>query len=265
MLLAIDAGNTNTVFAVFSNEGELLAQWRTSTTTGRTADEYVVWLAALMAIRNIAIADIDSCIISCVVPQSLFHFRNLSRRYFSTDPLVVGEGLDIGISVGIPNPREVGADRLVNAVGARVAYRGALLIVDSGTATTLDLVDEANVFQGGIIAPGINLSLQALHDAAAKLPRIAIERPGQIIGYDTVSAMQSGIFWGYVALIEGLIVRVKAEFGRPLTVVATGGVSSLFTGATDHIEYFDSDLTIRGLLEIFRRNRVRSGVGRQSA
>ena len=254
MLLAIDAGNTNTVFAVFADNGDLAAQWRTATTTARTADEYIVWLSALMAIRNIKAEDIDACVISCVVPQSLFHFRNLARRYFEADPLVVGDDLDTGIEIGIPNPHEVGADRLVNAVGARGSYKGALLIVDSGTATTFDIVDEKNVFQGGIIAPGINLSLQALHDAAAKLPRIAIEKPERVVGRDTVTAMQSGIFWGYMALIEGLIARVKAEFGRPLTVVATGGISSLFTGATTAIDYFDSDLTIRGLYEIYRRN-----------
>ncbi|MFN7053588.1 MAG: type III pantothenate kinase, partial [Gemmobacter sp.] len=156
----------------------------------------------------------------------------------------------------IEKPSEAGADRLVNAVGASMVYPGPLIVIDSGTATTFDIVAADGAFEGGIIAPGINLSMQALHEAAAKLPRIAIQRPARVVGKDTVGAMQSGVFWGYIALIEGLITRIKAERAEPMTVVATGGVASLFEGATDSIDHFDPDLTIRGLLEIHRRNTI---------
>jgi type III pantothenate kinase len=195
-------------------------------------------------------------IISSVVPQSIFNLRNLSRRYFNVEPLVIGENAKLGVDVRIDKPSEAGADRLVNAVGAHMVYPGPLIVIDSGTATTFDIVGADGAFEGGIIAPGINLSMQALHEAAAKLPRIAIQRPssGRIVGTDTVSAMQSGVFWGYISLIEGLVARIKAERAEPMTVVATGGVASLFEGATNSIDHFDSDLTIRGLLEIHRRN-----------
>jgi len=253
MLLTIDTGNTNTVFAVHDGTA-WRAQWRTATVTSRTADEYIVWLGELMRMQQLTIGDISACIVSSVVPQSLFNLRNLSRRYFHVEPMVIGENVEIGVPVRLDNPREVGADRLVNAVGAFVRYGGPLLIVDSGTATTFDVVAADGGFEGGIISPGINLSMQALHDAAAKLPRVAIERPERTIGRNTVEAMQSGVFWGYICLIEGLIARVKTEYGKPLKVIATGGVASLFEGATAAIDVFDSDLTSHGLLEIYRRN-----------
>ncbi|MBC6980744.1 type III pantothenate kinase [Caulobacter sp. 17J80-11] len=253
MLLAIEQGNTNTLFAVHDG-ADWIAQWRTATEASRTADEYAVWLHQLLQMAGLSLNDLDGCIISTVVPQSLFNLRNLSRRYLHTEPLVVGENADLGIEVRIQKPSEAGADRLVNAIGGFIEYGGPLILVDSGTATTFDVVGEDGGFEGGVIAPGINLSLQALHSAAAKLPRIAIERPAHVIGKDTVGAMQAGVFWGYVGLIEHLIDRIKAEYGRPMTVVATGGVASLFEGATTKIDRFDSDLTIRGLLEIWRRN-----------
>jgi type III pantothenate kinase len=220
----------------------------------RTADEYAVWLSQLLAMRGLNLEVMTACIISSVVPQSLFNLRNLARRYLHVEPLVVGENVDLGIEVRIDKPSEAGADRLVNAVGAHGRYDGPLLIIDSGTATTFDLVAADGAFEGGVIAPGINLSLQALHEAAARLPRVAIRRPAQVIGKDTVSAMQSGIFWGYVSLIEGLVTRIKAERGGAMTVIGTGGVASLFQGATEAIDVFDNDLTIHGLLEIVRRN-----------
>lgn len=254
MLLAIDAGNTNTLFAVHDGEG-WRAQWRMATEAQRTADEHAVWLHQLMSMHGFAFKDLDACIISTVVPQSLFHLRNLSRRYLDVEPLVIGEdGCDIGVPVRIERPAEVGADRLVNAVGARAAFAGALLIVDSGTATTFDVVAADGGFEGGVIAPGINLSLQALHTAAAKLPRIAIRKPDKVIGRDTVSAMQSGVFWGYIGLIDGLVAQIQLEHSEPLTVIGTGGVVSLFEGASQRIQHYDPDLTIRGLYEIWRRN-----------
>ncbi|MGW8705302.1 type III pantothenate kinase [Brevundimonas sp. NPDC055814] len=260
MLLAIEQGNTNTLFAVHDGE-EWIFQWRTATDPMRTADEYAVWLHQLFEMRGhgLTMADMDGCIISSVVPQSIFNLRNLARRYLTVEPLVIGENVELGIEVRIHKPSEAGADRLVNAIGALQAYEGDLLLIDSGTATTFDVVSGANgkgggAFEGGLIAPGINLSLQALHEAAAKLPRIAIQRPETVIGRDTVTSMQSGVFWGYIALIEGLVDRIKAEWGKPMTVIGTGGVASLFEGATDSIDRFDPDLTIRGLLEIWRRN-----------
>ena len=255
MLLAIEQGNTNTLFAVHDGES-WIAQWRSATESTRTADEYAVWLSQLLAMSDLKLADLDGCIISSVVPQSIFNLRNLARRYLHVEPLVIGENADLGVEVRIDKPSEAGADRLVNAIGAHVKYSGPLIVIDSGTATTFDIIGADGGFEGGIIAPGINLSMQALHEAAAKLPRIAIQRPerDRVVGTDTVTAMQSGVFWGYVALIEGLIARIKAERPEQLTVVATGGVVSLFEGATDAIDHFDPDLTIRGLLEIHRRN-----------
>lgn len=264
MLLAIEQGNTNTLFAVHDGE-TCVAQWRTATDAMRTADEYAVWLHQLFEMgraktgTGLTMADLTGCIISSVVPQSIFNLRNLSRRYLSVEPLVIGENVDLGIEVRIPKPSEAGADRLVNAIGALMAYDGDLLLIDSGTATTFDIVSAGaergqGAFEGGLIAPGINLSLQALHEAAAKLPRIAIQKPDVVIGRDTVTSMQSGVFWGYIGLIDGLVARIKAEWGRPMTVVGTGGIASLFEGATTSIDRFDPDLTIRGLLEIWRRN-----------
>jgi type III pantothenate kinase len=253
MLLAIEQGNTNTLFAVHDGE-RWIAQWRAATEAARTADEHAVWLSQLLAMAGLSLAAVDSCIISSVVPQSIFNLRNLSRRYLKVEPMIIGENVELGIAVRIEKPSEAGADRLVNAVGAHLSYPGALLVIDSGTATTFDIVAADGAFEGGVIAPGINLSMQALHAAAARLPRVAIQRPPRVIGKDTVGAMQSGIYWGYVCLIEGLIGRIKAEYGAPLTVIGTGGVASLFEGATKAIDRFDHDLTILGLLEIARRN-----------
>jgi type III pantothenate kinase len=253
MLLAIEQGNTNTLFAVHDGK-EWIAEWRAATESTRTADEYAVWLHQLLELKKLKLTDLDGCIISSVVPQSVFNLRNLSRRYLHVEPLVIGENAELGIPVRIQNPSEAGADRLVNALGGFITYGGPLIIVDSGTATTLDVIGADGGFEGGAIAPGINLSLQALHTAAAKLPRVAIHKPEHVIGRDTVESMQSGIYWGYVGLIEGLIDRIKAEYGQPMTVIATGGVASLFVGASDKIDHFDGELTIRGMLEIWRRN-----------
>ncbi len=257
MLLAIEQGNTNTLFAVHDGE-RWLAQWRTATEAQRTADEYAVWLHQLLTLSGLSLSQLNACIISTVVPQSLFNLRNLVRRYLHCEPLVVGENADLGIAVRIDKPSEAGADRLVNAIGAHIVYPGPLIVIDSGTATTFDVVAADGALEGCAIAPGINLSMSALHQAAAKLPRVAIERPARVLGKDTVGAMQSGIYWGYVGLIEYLVTRLKAEYGQPMSVIATGGVASLFHGATDLIDHFDPDLTLRGLLEIYRRNQAPS-------
>jgi type III pantothenate kinase len=255
MLLAIEQGNTNTLFAVHDGD-HWINQWRTATHSSRTADEYAVWLSQLLGMAGLQLGVFNGCIISSVVPQSIFNLRNLARRYLHVEPLVIGENVDLGIEVRIEKPSEAGADRLVNAVGAHIVYPGDLIIIDSGTATTFDVVAADGGIEGCAIAPGINLSMEALHQAAAKLPRIAIQRPpgNTAIGKDTVAAMQSGVFWGYIAMIEGLVDRIKAEWDKPMTVVGTGGVASLFHGATSAIDHFDHDLTIRGMLEIYRRN-----------
>ncbi len=253
MLLAVEQGNTNTTFALHDG-ARWIAQWRTATDPARTADEYAVWLHQLLSMQEMKLADIDDAIVSSVVPQSVFNLRNLARRYLKVEPLVVGENVDLGIDIRIEKPSEAGADRLVNAIGGFLKYGGPLILIDSGTATTFDVVGADGGFEGGLIAPGINLSMQALHSAAARLPRVAITRPAHVIGRGTVEAMQSGVFWGYVALIEGLIDRIRAEYGAPMQAIATGGVASLFEGATTKIDAFDPELTLRGLLEIVRRN-----------
>lgn len=254
MLLAIDCGNTNTLFAIHDGES-WVTQWRSGTDSTRTADEHAVWLSQLMSLQGLAFSDIHACVISTVVPQALFNLRNLSRRYCHAEPVIVGEpGVETGIEVRLDRPQEAGADRLVTALGARATYDGALIVIDSGTATTFDVIAADGAFEGGIIAPGINLSMQALHLAAAKLPRIAIAKPARVMGKDTVSAMQSGVFWGYIDLIDGLVQRLKTEYAQPMTVVATGGVVSLFEGTSQTIDHYDADLTIRGLLEVWKLN-----------
>ena len=255
MLLAIDSGNTNIVFAVYDGE-ELRGEWRSSSDSRRTADEYGIWLTQLMALSEITPGDISDAVIATVVPETLFSLKSLCRGYFSCEPLVVGEGdVKLGIEALVDSPDDVGAARLVNAVAAHQRYGGPLIIIDFGTATTFDVVDADGNYFGGIIAPGINLSLDALHSAAAKLPRVAVRRPTSVIGKRTVPAMLSGVYWGYVGLIEGLVARIRDEYGAPMKVVATGGLAPLFGEATDVIEHLDADLTLRGLREIHHRNR----------
>lgn len=263
MLLAIDVGNTNVVFALV--EGETIRwRWRVATDHHRTADEYAVLLNQLMALEGVERAHISAAIIATVVPPTLFNLQRLCRKYFEVEPLVVGsDGVDYGIRINLPNPSEVGADRIVNAVAAHASTPGDLIIVDFGTATTFDIVSWDGSYEGGVIAPGINLSMDALYQAAAKLPRIAVEPPGgpntnnwSVIGKNTVHAMQSGVFWGYVGLIEGLTTRIKLEVGRPMTVIGTGGLATLFNRHTDAIDSVDGDLTIRGLIRIHTLNVI---------
>ncbi|HXM00063.1 MAG TPA: type III pantothenate kinase [Rhizomicrobium sp.] len=254
MLLAIDAGNTNIVFAV-SEGAEIRAEWRAVTKTSRTADEYAVLLKELLDIQNLKFADIQAAIIATVVPAALFDLRQLCRRFLNCEPLVIGDpDLDLGIGVHMDRPEAVGADRLVNAVAAHERYKGAVIVVDFGTATTFDIVSATGDYEGGVIAPGVNLSAEALHQGAAMLPRVAVQRTQSVIGKDTVPAMQSGLFWGYVGLIEGLITRIKEEYGQPMTVVATGGLATPFHRQTGVIDHLDPDLTIRGLIMIHARN-----------
>lgn len=254
MLLAIDAGNTNIVFAVHDGK-QVRAQFRAVTKDNRTADEYYVWLAQLLQLEGIGAGDITGAIISSVVPPSLFNLRRLCAKYFRQNAMVIGDpDVDLGIVINADRPRAVGADRLVNTVAGYRDYGGNLILIDFGTATTFDIVGEQGSYEGGIIAPGVNLSMEALHLAAAQLPRIAVERPATVIGRDTIPAMQSGIFWGYIALIEGLVARIRQEYGKPMKVIGTGGLAHLFRHSTAVIEAVDHDLTVRGLRYIYERN-----------
>ena len=258
MLLAIDSGNTNTVFAVFDDEGAILGEWRSSTNINRTADEIGVWLAQLMALNGIDRENITASIIASVVPATLFNLRTLCRKYFGCQALVIGSpDVDIGAKVLVDHPDEVGADRLVNAVGAYNEYGGPMIVVDFGTATTFDVIDQDGNYIGGVIAPGVNLSLEALHLASAQLPRVAIGRPDRVIGKGTVQAMRSGIFWGYVSMIEGMVARIRHEADSNMDVIATGGLAQLFTDCTPVLKWSDPDLTLKGLLAIHRRNSKR--------
>jgi len=261
LLLAIDAGNTNIVFAVHDGH-ELRAQFRAATKDTRTSDEYAVWLAQLLELKGLALKDLDQAIIGTVVPAALHPLRVLCRSYLNCEPLVIGEPtVDLGIGINTDRPDAVGADRIANVIAAHERYKGALIVVDFGTATNFDIASEKGDYEGGIIAPGVNLSAEALHQAAALLPRVAIARTQQVIGKDTVPAMQSGLYWGYVGLIEGLIARIKAEYGRPMTVISTGGLSDLFHKQISAIDHSDPDLTIRGLVLVHARTTARARQG----
>jgi type III pantothenate kinase len=249
MLLAIDAGNTNVVFALVGEGGEIRARWRIATDPRRTADEYAVWLHQLLALEGYARPDVTKVVIGTVVPRALHNLTVLSQKYFLQDPIVAGAG-GWPMALDVVEPKSVGADRALNVMAAHPRHPGDLIVIDFGTATTFDVVDYSGAYKGGIIAPGINLSLDALVAAAAKLPRIAIEAPTgnlSIIGRTTESQMQIGVYWGYIALIEGLVARLKAEIGRPVTVIATGGLAILFDQHTSAFDAIEPDLTIQGL------------------
>ena len=254
MLLAIDAGNTNVVFAVYDGS-ERRGLWRAATDQARTADDYAVWLTSLLGMQGLKSADIGDAVICSVVPQALYDLRRLCRDYFGSEPLIVDRHVDLGIEIAIDEPETAGADRLANAVAVHAKYGGPAIVIDFGTGTTFDIIDNVGAYRGGVIAPGINLSLDALHRVSAQLPRIEVARPARVIGGGTISAMQSGIYWGYVSLIEGLVRRISEEFGSPMKVIATGGLAPLFAGGTNVIEHTDPDLTLLGIVEIWRRNR----------
>ena len=260
MLLVIDCGNTNIVFAIY--EGEVLrGQWRAATKTERTSDEFGVWLSELLDREGIDAAGITAAIVASVVPGRNFDLARMCEKYFKCTARFIGDkDLDLGTAVRVDNPKEVGADRVINAIAAHATYGGPLIIIDFGTATTFDVVDATGAYCGGCIAPGINLSMEALHMATAQLPRLPVVNPGPapVVGTNTVAAMTSGVFWGYIGLIEGLVARIKAEREslekRKMTVVGTGGLAPLFAEATSVIEHIDHDLTLRGLLQVHQRN-----------
>lgn len=258
MLLAIDAGNTNVVFALV-DDGSIRARWRIATDPRRTADEYVVWLNQLLQLEGLARTDVTAVIIGTVVPRALHNLSVLSGKYFGVEPMVAGQGIAAWpIALDVDDPQSVGADRALNAIAGHDGHEGDLIIVDFGTATTFDVVDFTGAYKGGIIAPGLNLSLDALVAAAAKLPRIAVEAPEDtsVVGRTTESQMLAGIYWGYVALIEGLLARLKAEIGRPVTIIATGGLAPLFERHGKLFDAVEPDLTIQGLSLLYRQVRA---------
>lgn len=256
MLLAVDVGNTNVVFALMEGRS-VRARWRIATDPRRTADQYAVWLIQLMQIEGFPRDCVTQIMVSTVVPRALHNLEVLCSKYFGIEPLVAGirpEGW--GFPADVDEPRSLGADRAVNIVAAYAKYPGDLIIVDFGTATTFDVVDFNGAYKGGLIAPGINLSLEALVTAAAKLPRIAIEPPrdnNSVIGRNTEDQMHIGVFWGYVAMIEGLIARTRAEIGRPAKVIATGGLAVLFQEHTAIFDHVETDLTLEGIALLAER------------
>jgi type III pantothenate kinase len=261
MLLAIDAGNTNIVFALLE-DGMIRARWRIATDPRRTADQYAVWLHQLIELEGLPRGVVQAVIIGTVVPRATHNLQVLAQKYFRVEPLVAGTAeAEWGIELDVADPRTVGADRVLNAIAAHAVHAGDLVVVDFGTATTFDVVDYSGAYKGGIIAPGINLSLDALVTAAAKLPRIAIEAPDDnlsVIGRTTEDQMHIGIYWGYVAMMEGLLARMKAEIGRPVTVVATGGLATLFDRHTSVFDVIEPDLTLQGLGLLHQRTQTAS-------
>jgi len=259
VLLVVDAGNTNVVFAVHDGD-QWRGTWRIATEPQRTSDEYAVWLLTLLQLSGLKQAGIDRAVIGTVVPAALYHLRRLCRDWFGTEPLIARSNLDWGFAIKMDNPAEVGADRLLNTLAAHRAHQGPLIVLDFGTATTFDVVDVDGAYLGGVIAPGINLSIEALHKAAARLPRIGIGRPQAVIGRSTIPAMQSGIYWGYVGLVEGLVTRIRAEYEAPMRVIATGGLAPLLAEGTTIIDVIDPDLTLDGLRLLADRNPAPTSV-----
>lgn len=253
MLLCIDCGNTNTVFSIW-NGARFIATWRTATEHQRTADQYYVWLSSLMTLQKVE-ADITEVIISSTVPRVVFNLRVLCNRYFDCRPLVVGKPeCQLPVDVRVDPGTGVGPDRLVNTVAGFDLFGGDLIVVDFGTATTFDVVDSDGAYIGGVIAPGVNLSLEALHMAAAALPHVDVARPDQVIGKNTVACMQAGVFWGYVGLVNGICERIKAERERPMRVIGTGGLAPLFATGEALFDEIRDDLTMHGLRVIHEHN-----------
>ena len=254
MLLAIDCGNTNTVFSIWDGS-RFAATWRIATDHKRTADEYFVWLSSLMMLTRTE-AQITEAIISSTVPRVVFNLRILCNRYFDCRPLVVGKpGCELPVAPRVDQGTTVGPDRLVNTVAGFDRHGGDLVVVDFGTATTFDVVDLDGAYIGGVIAPGVNLSLEALHMAAAALPHVDVTRPASAIGTNTVACMQSGVYWGYIGLIEGIVRQIRAERERPMKVIATGGLAPLFQQGTELFDSVEDDLTMHGLVLIHRYNK----------
>ncbi|MAI06441.1 MAG: pantothenate kinase [Alphaproteobacteria bacterium TMED87] len=256
MLLAIDCGNTNVVFSVFDSD-TLIVKWRSSTNADKTSDDYSIWLEQLLQREKIQLNDINYVIISSVVPNKNETLRRLCISLFKIEPSFIGSSeINTNLSIQINNPNELGADRVVNAVAAHHDYGGPLIIIDFGTATTFDIIDTEGSYIGGVITPGINLSLDALHQSTALLPRISLRKPvnKSILGKSTVEAMNSGIYWGYVGLIEGIVNKIKKDINLDFKIIATGGLAHLFSDTVNHFFHVDDNLTLKGLMIVHKRN-----------
>ena len=254
MLLAVDCGNTNTVFSIWDG-AKFVSNWRIATSHKRTADQYYVWLTTLLKLGGIE-NDIEEMVISSTVPRVVFNLRVLGDKYFHTRPLVVGRSdCKLPVSVRVDEGTAVGSDRLVNTVAGFNLFGGDLIVVDFGTATTFDVVDTDGAYIGGVIAPGVNLSLEALHKDAAALPHVDISKPQNVIGTNTVACLQSGVFWGYVGLVREICDRIKSERGRPMKVISTGGLAPLFQQSVRLFDQFEEDLTMHGLIVIHQFNK----------
>jgi type III pantothenate kinase len=252
MLLAIDVGNTNIVFALYAGNIQK-GMWRCMTESARTSDEYLAFLSQHFELKNLKVADVTDVIVSSVVPDVDFSIEKLARDGFGIGALFVGRDTpNLGIDIKIDRPAELGADRLVNTFAVHRVYQCAAIVIDFGTATTFDVVDAQGAFCGGVIAPGPNLSMEALYMAAAKLPRVGVEKPRAAIAKNTVEAMRSGVFWGYVGLVEKILDKLIAELGSKPKIIATGGLATLFQSDIPAIDVIDEDLTLKGLLGIYQ-------------
>ncbi len=253
-ILAIDIGNTNIVLGVYKGK-DLVAHWRVATDTHKTADEYAVLVERFFAQHDLQFSDVEGGIISCVVPPLLPTFEEMCRKYMGIVPLVVGPGIKTGVRICTDNPREVGADRVVNALAAYRLYGAPAIVIDFGTATTFDVVSRDGDYLGGAISPGVTIAAEALFQRTAKLPRIELIAPKGAIGRNTVHSMQSGVIYGYVGLVEGLVKRIREELGEKARVIATGGLANVIAKETSVIEVVDVNLTLEGLRLIYEMNR----------
>lgn len=254
MILVIDVGNTNIVLGVFK-EKKLVRSWRISTNKDKTADEYGIQIRVLFQYSNIKYEDIEAIVVSSVVPPVMPAMEGMAVKYFGIKPLIVGPGVKTGMPIRYDNPKEVGADRIVNAIAAYDLYGGPLIIVDFGTATTFDVISKEGEYLGGAIAPGIGISTEALYTRAAKLPRIELSKPKTVIGKNTVTSMQSGIIYGFVGQTDGIITRMEKEIGGKVNVVATGGLAEMISQESHHIHKVNPNLTLEGLRIIYERNK----------
>lgn len=250
----MDVGNTNVVIGIYKDKS-LLHQWRISTSRNKTEDEYGTLIKMFLGNEGIMIEHIEDVLISSVVPPIMYSLERMVLKYFKRKPLVVGPGIKTGLNIKVDNPKEVGADRIVNAVAAIAEYGAPLIIVDLGTATTLCVINEEGVYLSGAISPGINISMEALYQNAAKLPKVEFSKPESVIGRNTVMAMQSGLYYGYIGLIDGLVTRMKQQFKKEPKVIATGGLADYISQDSSTIEIVDPDLTLKGLRIIYERNK----------
>ena len=263
MLLVVDVGNTNTVLGVFGAQdeahyGPLIAHWRVSTTKTQTVDEYGVLFRNLFAMNGIEFRAVEGTVISSVVPPLDTTLREVCERYFHSRPLFIEPGVKTGMPVQYDNPAEVGADRIVNSVAAFEKYGGPCIVVDFGTATTFDVISKHGEYLGGVITPGIGISADALFARTARLPRVDIRKPPRVLATNTVNSLQSGLYYGYLGLIDGILERLIAELGEPIAVVATGGLAALMGGGSKYIREVDDLLTLEGLRIIYERNQAHS-------